>query len=112
MGGDSSNTRSKGELLSVNRFKCKIHKKTDHILYHDCDTGPGSSGAMLFGMWNNEAHIVGINFAQLGSNQCPRFDDELCANLAISESIFSQRLISFLKIIGHDQPELKGKTID
>ncbi|MDA9793225.1 hypothetical protein N9B72_01445 [Bacteriovoracaceae bacterium] len=65
--------------MTINRGRCSVPHQEDNILFHDCDTGPGSSGTMLFGTWDGIAHILGINFAQYvkrGKGKCKRFDKD------------------------------------
>lgn len=98
--GYSSNFKKHGNVMTVNRGRCKIHQKTQSILYHDCDTGPGSSGTMVFGTWDRVPYIIGLNFAQYvtnGRGKCKKFKADKCANLAISESKFISDIKTFIK---------------
>lgn len=98
--GYSSNFKKHGNVMTVNRGRCKIHQKSQNIIYHDCDTGPGSSGTMVFGTWDRVPYIIGLNFAQYvtnGRGTCRKFKSDKCANLAISEAKFISDVKKFIK---------------
>jgi V8-like Glu-specific endopeptidase len=93
--------------LQVAHIGCSVLQMARKVkqgpLYHDCDSGAGSSGSPLFSYWQRLPYVVAVNYAEWGPggdnrmSSCARPRVGECFNLAASGDIWIPTLIQLLK---------------
>ena len=97
LAGYSTVNPSTNELYFHNGCSVKKHILDGKIFYHDCDSGPGDSGAPIFKCVNDDCYIVAIHVAakQGGSPNAlylPEYDSDKYQNIACSNENFGSKL--------------------